>query len=160
MHEICVRTIFEPSAKKCLPFFSCFVKIKPIYSTAIAWCCRQKFFLAYKIVIAEGLLCALARCFIHHIFWEKHLSFFSILLLMRHDVWCNAMLNDAMIWCNMMFMPKICPQRNTLTLHPLRDIFWVSSPYISVIFKLCIPLGTTLELLHLLFRWHLSSASP
>jgi ABC-type transport system involved in cytochrome c biogenesis permease subunit len=29
-----------------------------------------------------------------------------------------------------------------------------------VIFKLCIPLGTTLELLHLLFRWHLSSASP
>jgi hypothetical protein len=26
--------------------------------------------------------------------------------------------------------------------------------------KLCIPLGTTLELLHLLLRWHLSSASP
>jgi hypothetical protein len=26
--------------------------------------------------------------------------------------------------------------------------------------KLCNPLGTTLELLHLLFRWHLSSASP
>jgi hypothetical protein len=34
------------------------------------------------------------------------------------------------------------------------------SPYISVIFKRCIPLGMTLELLHLLFRWHLSSASP
>jgi hypothetical protein len=29
------------------------------------------------------------------------------------------------------------------TLHPLRDVFGV--------FKLCIPLGTTLELLHLLF---------
>jgi hypothetical protein len=29
-----------------------------------------------------------------------------------------------------------------------------------VAFKLCIPLGTTLELLDLLFRWHLSSASP
>jgi hypothetical protein len=26
MHEICVHTIFEPSAKKHLPFFSCFVK--------------------------------------------------------------------------------------------------------------------------------------
>jgi hypothetical protein len=29
-----------------------------------------------------------------------------------------------------------------------------------VVFKLCIPLGTTLELLHLLLRWHLSSAFP
>jgi hypothetical protein len=36
-------------------------------------------------------------------------------------------------------------------LHPLRNDFGA---------KLCIPLGTTLELLHLLFRWHLSSASP
>jgi hypothetical protein len=26
MHEIYARTIFEPSAKKHLPFFSCFVK--------------------------------------------------------------------------------------------------------------------------------------
>jgi hypothetical protein len=38
------------------------------------------------------------------------------------------------------------------TLHPLRDVFGV--------FKLYIPLGTTLELLHLLFQWYLSSASP
>jgi hypothetical protein len=31
MHEICVHTIFEPSAKKHLPFFSCFAtkKITP-----------------------------------------------------------------------------------------------------------------------------------
>jgi hypothetical protein len=27
-----------------------------------------KIFLAYKIVFAEGLLCAPAHCFIHHIF--------------------------------------------------------------------------------------------
>jgi hypothetical protein len=40
------------------------------------------------------------------------------------------------------------------TLHPLRNDFGASSPYISVAFKLCIPLGTTLELLHLLFRWN------
>jgi hypothetical protein len=33
----------------------------------------------------------------------------------------------------------------------LRDVFGV--------FKLCIPLGKTLELLHLLFRWYLSSTS-
>jgi hypothetical protein len=28
MHEIYVHTVFEPSAKKHLPFFSCFVKKK------------------------------------------------------------------------------------------------------------------------------------
>jgi hypothetical protein len=37
------------------------------------------------------------------------------------------------------------------TLHPLRDVFGV--------FKLYIPVGTTLELLHLIFRWYLSFAS-
>jgi hypothetical protein len=36
-------------------------------------------------------------------------------------------------------------------LHPLRNDFGG---------KICIPLGTTLELLHLLLRWHSSSASP
>jgi hypothetical protein len=36
MHEICVHTVFEPSAKKHLPFFSCFVKKKPSYSTVVA----------------------------------------------------------------------------------------------------------------------------
>jgi hypothetical protein len=36
-------------------------------------------------------------------------------------------------------------------LHPLRNDFGA---------KLCIPLGTNLELLHLLLRWYLSSASP
>jgi hypothetical protein len=29
MHEICIHTIFEPSVKKHLPFFSFFVKEKP-----------------------------------------------------------------------------------------------------------------------------------
>jgi hypothetical protein len=49
-------------------------------------------------------------------------------------------------------MPKTHAHIETLkTLHPLRDVFGV--------FKLCIPLGTTLELLHLIFRWYLSSAS-
>jgi hypothetical protein len=39
-------------------------------------------------------------------------------------------------------------------MHPLRNDFGASSPYILVVFKLCIPLGTTLELLHLIFRWN------
>jgi hypothetical protein len=46
-----------------------------------------------------------------------------------------------------------CAQTGThKTLHLLRDVFGV--------FKLYIPLGTTLELLHLIFRWYLSSSSP
>jgi hypothetical protein len=40
---------------------------------------------------------------------------------------------------------------HTQTLHPLRNDFGVSSPLTLVVFQLCIPLGTTLEL---------SSASP
>jgi hypothetical protein len=36
MHEIYAHTIFEPSAKKHLPFFSCFVKKKiPSYDKAL-----------------------------------------------------------------------------------------------------------------------------
>jgi hypothetical protein len=34
-------------------------------------------------------------------------------------------------------------------LHPLRNDFGASSPLILVAFKLCIPLGRTLELLHI-----------
>jgi hypothetical protein len=62
MHEICIHTIFELSVKKHIPFFSCFVKKKPFYNTAVVWyCCRRKIFLACKIVIAEGVLCASAH---------------------------------------------------------------------------------------------------
>jgi hypothetical protein len=52
-------------------------------------------------------------------------------------IWCNAMRNDVMIWCKMVRMPKI--YSHTLTLE---------QP------KLYIPLGTSFELLHLLFRWY------
>jgi hypothetical protein len=36
MHEICVHTIFEPSAKKHIPFFSCIVKKEPFFSLVVA----------------------------------------------------------------------------------------------------------------------------
>jgi hypothetical protein len=56
--------------------------------------------------------------------------------------------NDVMEYAN------VCPKRtrnHTQTLYPLRNDFEA---------KLCIPLGTTLELLHPLLGWYLSSASP
>jgi hypothetical protein len=60
---------------------------------------------------------------------------------------------DLLCAQSLLFMPKTHAHTETIkTLHPLRDVFGV--------FKLCIPLGTTLELLHLIFRWYLSSASP
>jgi hypothetical protein len=98
------------------------------------------------------------RFVLQHIFFyqriaEDLLCIQSFLLLMRYDVWCNVMLDD------MMLDDGDAEDTHTRahigihkTLHPLRNIFWV--------FELCIPLGTTFELLHLLFRWHLSSLSP
>jgi hypothetical protein len=35
MHKICVHTIIEPSAKKHLPFFSCFIKKEPFCGTSV-----------------------------------------------------------------------------------------------------------------------------
>jgi hypothetical protein len=85
---------------------------------------------------------------------RRFASYPIFLSLMQYDVWCNVVRNDAMIWCNMMMMSNTHTRAHTgthKTLHPLRNIFGI--------FKLCIPLGTTLELLHLIFRWYLSSAS-
>jgi hypothetical protein len=59
MHEIYTHTIFEPSAKKHLPFFSCFVK-----KEAFLWkiCCVILLTdFPSKIVFAEGSLRASAH---------------------------------------------------------------------------------------------------
>jgi hypothetical protein len=60
MHEIYAHTIFEPSAKKHLPFFLCFVK-----EEALLWqiCCVILLSTNFpsKIVSAEGLLRASAH---------------------------------------------------------------------------------------------------
>jgi hypothetical protein len=107
-----------------------------------------------EIVFAKGLLRASAH-FHSTQYCRRSASYPIFLLLMRYDVWCNVMRNDAMIWCNMMVMLNTHTRVHTgthKTLHPLRDVFGVV--------KLCIPLGTTLGLLHLIFRWYLSSASP
>jgi hypothetical protein len=79
----------------------------------------------------------LTSCLCTFSFWRsmcRRLASYSILVpLMQYDVWCNVMQNDVMIWCKMM-MPKTHTHTGT--------------------HKLCIALGTTFELLHLLFRWY------
>jgi hypothetical protein len=87
---------------------------------------------------------------------------YSILVsLMRYDVWCDVMRNDVMIWCKTMKMPKTHPYTHTGTHKlciPLGMTLELFSPFIlrcsSLIFrcKFYIPLGTSFELLRLLFR--------
>jgi hypothetical protein len=43
MHEIYAHTIFEPSAKKHLLFFSCFVKKSPFIAKLLCDTCQQAF---------------------------------------------------------------------------------------------------------------------
>ena len=54
MHEIYAHTVFEPSAKKHLPFLSCFVKKEaPFYVKSVVILLSADF--PSKIVFAEGL---------------------------------------------------------------------------------------------------------
>jgi hypothetical protein len=72
---------FEPSTKKHISFFSCFIKKNPSI-TKLLNDVDKKF--PGKIVIAESLLRVLA-CF-HLSFNCRKFSSCSILLLMHHDV--------------------------------------------------------------------------
>jgi hypothetical protein len=50
MHEIYAHTIFEPSAKKHLPFFSCFVKKKILsYDKALETVFFKSYFVPWRI---------------------------------------------------------------------------------------------------------------
>jgi hypothetical protein len=55
MHEIYAHTIFEHSAKKQLPFFSCFVKKRALLQQSYCVILLSTDFPS-KIVFAEGLL--------------------------------------------------------------------------------------------------------
>jgi hypothetical protein len=78
----------------------------------------------------------LSSCLGTFLFWRnicRRSASYSILVsLMQYDVWCNAVRN--VIWCKMMRMPKTHTHTGT--------------------HKLCIPLGTSFEILHLLFWWY------
>jgi hypothetical protein len=80
----------------------------------------------------------LTSCLSTFSFWRsicrRSAPYLILMSLMQYDVWCDVMRNDVMIWCKMMRIPKTHTHTGT--------------------HKLCIPLGTTFELLHLLFRWY------
>jgi hypothetical protein len=93
MHDICVHTIFEPLAKKHLPFFfhaSQRKRTPPLLIEYLILChgyciitLLTKISLLCKIMSAKGIICVLAHCFIiHQIFSEEHSSFSTIFLLM------------------------------------------------------------------------------
>jgi hypothetical protein len=93
------------------------------------------------------------------LFWRsicRRSASYSILVsLMQYDVWCDVMRNDVMIWCKMMRMPKTHTHTPTLE-HtssgiPLGTTFELLHPLFRW-YKFCIPLGTSFELLRLLFR--------
>jgi hypothetical protein len=126
----------------------CFAKISMLRKEGSlllwqGWCC-----------ISRSLLRALA----HFHFYE---GFIEDQLRIRFSCHWWDMMYDVML-CKMMWWydakwywcrrhTPTHPHWNTQTLHPLRIDFWASSLFIFRC-KFCIPLGTTLELLRLLFR--------
>jgi hypothetical protein len=140
MHEICVHIIFEPSTKKHIPFFSCFVKKKPFYSTAIEWyCCRQKFSWRIRSYLPKG--CFVLRHIVSFIIYFERNNFPSS----QFCYWCNMMYDVMLCWmiCDDMM------QHDVYAKDMSTQKYW-----------LCIPLRTSFKSLHLIFRWYLSSTSP
>jgi hypothetical protein len=151
MHETFVYTVFEPLAKKHLPFFSCFTKKKIFLLLIPYWvlchsCC------VVILIMKIPLLCKKIYIYRRHIL--RYSTFFHDatcifegaiflllhgFLLMQNDVWCDVMRYDGMMQ-NGVYAEDKNPREYTP--------------------RLCISLGTTLESLHLLLRWYFSSAFP
>jgi hypothetical protein len=131
--KLYIHTVFKPSAKKHLPFFSCFIKKKSMLCKNIH--ASQRGIPSFvtrlmKLYFPKLTSCLSTFSFLRRI--HRRSTPYSILVsLMRYDVWCDAMRNDVMIWCRMILMPKTHTHTG--------------------VHKFCIPLGTTFELLHRLF---------
>jgi hypothetical protein len=102
------------------------------------------------------LSCDLAPFHFCKAFSEDRLHF-QFVSLMWYDVWCDVMWYDAMIWCKEWCEYRRHTHAKTQSLRPLRDDQNLFAAYFSaspLIFrcKFCIPLGTSFELLRLLFR--------
>ena len=127
MHEIFECTVFELLAKKHLSFFSCFAKKKILLMSLLT-----KINFMWENISAEGISCAIVFSFIIRPTFSKEQLFLFLpnSLVMKNDVWCDAMRYDMMIWCGMLFVSKVKNTGiNTQTLHPLGNDFWVSSPF-------------------------------
>jgi hypothetical protein len=76
-HENCVHTIFEPSAKKHLPFFSCFAnkKSRLLCHNCYIILLSTKIYLVCKIITVEGIPCASAHCSIQFFLKEAYFLF-------------------------------------------------------------------------------------
>ena len=137
--KLCIHTIFEPSAKKHLPFFSCFVKktfseaVQFRYYSDEAHPCFVKTF-------SEAVFRRLSLYFLMtlHNFHFLKASFRRLIrcpLLLPYATWCMMLMLCKMVWwcyvMQMTFVPKI---------------------HTKYLCKLCIPLGTSLEFLRLLLR--------
>jgi hypothetical protein len=90
-------------------------------------------------------------------------TLYSLLVpLMQYDVWCYVMQNDVIMLCyaKWYFVPKTRTQIPILEYTiSLPFIFWLHRLFFGVSAltfrcKFCIPLGTSFELLRLLFRWY------
>ena len=145
--KLYIHTIFEPSAKKHLPFFSCFVK-----KTFFVKNCSEKTHPCFVKTASEADHPCFVKAFSEAIFRRLPLyslvtlhnlhflkSFFRRLvlcaLLLPYATWCMMlMLCEMMWWCYVMQMTSV-PKIHTKHIR-----------------KLCIPLGTSLELLRLLLR--------
>ena len=74
-------------------------------------------------------------------------------MMWSYAVWCNDMMQ------NIMLMPKTRTHTPTQSLRPLRNdqclfVVYISASLLIFRCKFCIPLGTSFELLRLLFRWY------
>jgi hypothetical protein len=150
MHETFVHTIFDPLTKKHLPFFSRVTKKKISLLSVQYWvlchnCCVVilliKIPFLCKNISVEGISCATTHYFmIWYVFLKEQFSFFSTVSCWRkNDIWCDAVRYDGMMW---------------------NDVYAEDKNPHEYTGRLCIPLGTTLESLHLLLRCYFSSAFP
>jgi hypothetical protein len=78
MHEIYAHTVFEPSTKKHIPFFSCFVKKEAPFMASMIRLCPEVCFVSQHIFIQQSIA-------------ED---------LLRIQSFCR--------WCNMMYDVMLC----------------------------------------------------
>jgi hypothetical protein len=171
MHEnLYIHTVFEPSALKHLPFFSCFVK-KSLYALwKILQRCKNinassliDFFLlphqSWWSCISSKLILCLSPISLFRSIFQRSTLYPLLVSLMQHDVWCYVMRNDVMMlcyakWCFRRRHTHIPIVKYTISLPFIfqlhRLFFGVSA--LSFRCKFCIPLGTSFELLRLLFQ--------